>query len=67
MHILLGYTGSWMQGKAHVHSVSLQQGAKVHQEAVCAGRKAVDAKRFYPFSDSESPVKRMSVTIPCHS
>lgn len=55
-----------MQDKAPAHSVSLQQGAKVHQEAVCEGRKPVDANRFYPFSDSESPLKRRYVIIPCH-
>lgn len=59
--------GSRMQGIARVHGVSLQQGARVHQEAMRSGRKVVDARRFYPFSDSESPVKRMSVIIPCHS
>lgn len=42
-------------------------GARMHQEAVRSGRKAMDTRRFYPYSDSESPVKRMSVTVPCHS
>jgi hypothetical protein len=57
-----------MQGKKHTFTVSLlQQGARMHQEAVRSGRKAMDTRRFYPYSDSESPVKRMSVTIPCHS
>ena len=49
-----------MQGEGRFHSDSLQQGARIHQDAV-------NARLFHPFSDSELPMKRMSVITPCHN
>nr|PNR43983.1 hypothetical protein PHYPA_016366 [Physcomitrium patens] len=60
-------TSSWMQFISYVHSISLQQDTRMYEEALCAARNASDARHFYPESDSESPVKRMSVIIPCLS